>query len=366
LITKGCSEKSSPFLILVVPPKPVFFHMQIQENVSLKTYNTFGIHAIARWFTVFRSTQALANIFEDLPRLIGNNDLLILGGGSNVLFTKDFSGLVLKNEIPGIGKIREDEDYVYVKAGAGVNWHQLVMYCIDNNLGGMENLSLIPGCTGASPMQNIGAYGVELKDVFHSLEAFHIQDKTTLTFELSDCEFGYRESVFKHRCKGQFIILNVTFRLTKTHVYNIEYGAIKQELEKMNVSELSIRAISQAIINIRQSKLPNPAVIGNAGSFFKNPEISAENYNKLRQRFPQMIAYALDCGNYKLAAGWLIEQCGWKGYREGDAGVHAQQALVLVNYGQASGSQIFQLSQQILESVQEKFDITLQREVNII
>lgn len=340
--------------------------MIIHQNISLKPYNTFGIDAVAKWFVPFRSAEDLPEILEHFSEVIAQNKLLILGGGSNILLTQNYNGLVLKNEIPGIEIINEDDNYVYVKAGAGVAWHPLVMYCIDNNLGGMENLSLIPGCTGASPMQNIGAYGVELKDVFYSLEAYHLGEKTNITFGLDDCEFGYRESVFKHRYKGQFVILNVTFRLFKKHVFNIEYGAIKQELEKMQVQELSIQAISQAVINIRRSKLPDPAVIGNAGSFFKNPEISADKYEKLRQRFPQMVAYALSNGNHKLAAGWQIEQCGWKGYRQGDAGVHAQQALVLVNYGSASGHQIFELSRQIMDSVKEKFSVQLQQEVNII
>lgn len=340
--------------------------MIIHQNVSLKTYNTFGIDAATRWFVSFQSTEKISEILEYFQNTVPQDKLLILGGGSNMLLTQNFNGLVLRNEIPGIEKITEDENYVYVKAGAGVNWHQLVMFCIDENLGGMENLSLIPGCTGASPMQNIGAYGVEIKDIFHSLEAYHLHDKKTITFSVNDCAFGYRESVFKQQYKGQFIILNVTFRLTKKHVFHIEYGAIKQELEKMNVIDLSIRIISQAVINIRRSKLPDPAVIGNAGSFFKNPEISVEKMEELRRHFPNIVAYTVSNGNFKLAAGWLIEQCGWKGYRQGDAGCHAQQALVLVNYGQATGDQIYKLSQQILESVQEKFSIILQREVNII
>ncbi len=340
--------------------------MQIIHNISLRPYNTFGIDAAAHWFATFQSAKALSEILEHFPHVIFEKKLLIIGGGSNILLTKNFDGLVLKNEIPGIEKIRENENEVYIKAGAGVNWHQLVMHCIDENLGGVENLSLIPGCTGASPMQNIGAYGVELKDVFYSLEAYHLQDKKVVTFGLQDCAFGYRESVFKQQYKGQFIILNVTFRLSKKHVFHIEYGAIKQELEKMNIAELSIQTVSQAVINIRRSKLPDPAVIGNAGSFFKNPEITAEKKEDLQQHFPGMVAYALGNGNYKLAAGWLIEQCGWKGYRQGDAGCHAQQALVLVNYGHATGQQILTLSQNIVDSVQEKFGVTLQREVNVI
>jgi len=242
----------------------------------------------------------------------------------------------------------------------------LVVHCIGNNWAGMENLSLIPGNTGASPMQNIGAYGVEIKDVFHELEAFHLETKKMVTFNLKDCEFGYRESVFKRKLKNQFVIVSVTFRLNKKPVFNTSYGAIEQELEAMGITELSINAISQAVINIRSSKLPDPAVIGNAGSFFKNPEIPVEHFETLKKEFPALVGYPLANGDVKLAAGWLIEQCGWKGYRKGDAGCHAKQALVLVNYGKATGAEIYALSTSIINSVQEKFGVGLEREVNII
>ncbi len=351
-------------LLLLSLPTPKLPTMNIQENVSLKRYNTFGIEAIARYFSSFQSVVELEELLENLPA--NANHQMVLGGGSNILLTQNFDGLVLKNEIGGIETVTEDANHVYLKAGAGVNWHQLVLHTIERNLGGMENLSLIPGCTGASPMQNIGAYGVEIKDVFHSLEAYDLQDKTVVTFSVNDCQFGYRESVFKRKYRGRFVILNVTFRLMKQPLFNIEYGAIRLELEKMQVQQLSVQAISQAVINIRSSKLPNPAVIGNGGSFFKNPEVTNNFFFELKQHFPGIIAFPLENGNTKLAAGWLIEQCGWKGYRQGDAGCHAQQALVLVNYGQATGHQIFELSQQILDSVHEKFGVTLEREVNII
>ena len=282
------------------------------------------------------------------------------------MFTKNFDGLVLKNELQGIEKIKEDEACVYVKAGAGVTWHQLVVHCISNNYAGMENLSLIPGNTGASPMQNIGAYGVEIKDVFYELEAFHLQEKGIVVFNLNDCEFGYRESVFKRKLKGQFVIMSVTYRLQKKPVFNTSYGAIEQELEAMGIKELSIQSISQAVINIRSSKLPNPSEIGNAGSFFKNPEIAGDSFEQLKINFPEIVGYELPNGNVKLAAGWMIEQCGWKGYRKGDAGCHARQALVLVNYGKATGGEIYALSEEIIHSVQEKFGVVLEREVNII
>ncbi len=340
----------------------------IQENISLKKYNTFGIDVIARYLSTFTNVDELNDLLEfNQPSTINHQpSMLILGGGSNMLLTKNYDGLVLKNEIHGIELIKEDEQHVYVKAGAGVNWHQLVVHCIGNNWAGMENLSLIPGNTGASPMQNIGAYGVEIKDVFYELEAFHLETKKAATFNLKDCEFGYRESVFKRKFKNQFVIISVTFRLYKKPIFNTSYGAIEQELEVMGITELSIQSVSQAVINIRSSKLPDPAVIGNAGSFFKNPEVPFAHFEILKKEFPAMVGYTLPNGNVKLAAGWLIEQCGWKGYRKGDAGCHAKQALVLVNYDNASGAEIYALSTSIINSVQEKFGVGLEREVNII
>ena len=290
---------------------------------------------------------------------------LILGGGSNILFTKNFDGIVLKNEIKGIEKVKEDDESVYIKAGAGENWHSFVLYCIKNNWAGIENLSLIPGNVGASPMQNIGAYGVEIREVFHELKAFHLHEKTNYSFALKDCEFGYRESIFKRRYKNEFVILNVTYRLKKTPAFNTSYGAIEQELEKMGVTKISIAAISQAVINIRSSKLPDPKEIGNAGSFFKNPSVSKDKFEKLKSEFPSIVGYENPDHTMKLAAGWLIEQCGWKGYRSGDVGIHARQALVLVNYGNAQGNDIFALSESVINSVVEKFDVLLEREVNI-
>ncbi|MEO6734385.1 MAG: UDP-N-acetylmuramate dehydrogenase [Ferruginibacter sp.] len=340
----------------------------IHENFSLKKYNTFGIDALARYFSSFTNMDELKELLEfNQPSTINHQpSTLILGGGSNILFTKNFGGLVIKNEVHGIDKINEDEEHVFIKAGAGVNWHQLVVHCINNNWAGMENLSLIPGNTGASPMQNIGAYGVEIKDIFFELEAFHLHENKIVKFNLNDCEFGYRESVFKQKFKNEFAIINVTFRLSKNPKLNTSYGAIEQELAAMQVTELSIQAISQAIINIRSSKLPDPAEIGNAGSFFKNPEIAADHFEKLKNNFPKIVGYTLPNGKIKLAAGWLIEQCGWKGYRKGDAGCHAKQALVLINYGNAKGGEILLLSQEIIASVNEKFNVLLEKEVNII
>ncbi|TAH01477.1 MAG: UDP-N-acetylmuramate dehydrogenase [Sphingobacteriales bacterium] len=333
--------------------------MQFAVHVDLKPYNTFGLAATAQYFAKLSSVEQLSNLNTDAP-------VLVLGGGSNLLFRDNINGFVVKNEIMGIDLIREDADHVYVRAGAGENWHGFVEHCIANGWCGVENLALIPGCVGASPMQNIGAYGVEIKDVFHSLEAWHLQDKELHSFSLEDCAFGYRESVFKRKYKGQYIITHVTYRLRKTPEYHISYGAIQQELEHMGAQELSIRAVADAVISIRKSKLPDPAVIGNAGSFFKNPEIPAETFVALKLQFPDIIGYPTFSGMVKLAAGWLIERAGWKGYRKGDAGVHAKQALVLVNYGGATGDEIFHLSEEILHSINAQFGVQLEREVNII
>ena len=336
--------------------------MQVLQNYPLKKHNSFGIDILANSFATFSHEYEL----QQLLKKPGQNKLLILGGGSNLLFTSDFNGLVIKNEIKGIEKTGEDADHVYIQAGAGENWHAFVMYCITHGYAGVENLSLIPGNVGASPMQNIGAYGVELKDVFHELEAMHVTDLSTRTFTRTDCAFGYRESIFKNKYRDAFVILNVTFKLKKIPDFNTSYGALQEELEKMKVTALSIRLISDAVINIRKSKLPDPAAIGNAGSFFKNPEIGRAQYLELKSRYPAIVGYELENGMVKLAAGWLIEQCGWKGFRRGDAGCHAKQALVLVNYGSAKGSEIYQLSEEILESVKEKFGVVLEREVNIV
>ncbi len=335
--------------------------MEIKYNVPLKPFHTFGINVFAKEFASFGNTDTLKEILEYNK----SGKMMILGGGSNVLFTKNYNGLILKNEIPGIEIISADGETVLVKAGAGVNWHSFVMFCLNNNLAGVENLALIPGNVGASPMQNIGAYGVEIKDVFHSLTALDIADKTTTIFNNNECKFGYRESVFKHELKNRFVITDVIFRLQTKPVFHTSYGAIDAELKKMKLQELSIQAIAQAVINIRSSKLPDPKLIGNSGSFFKNPEIEPDQYEQLQKNFPAIVAYKTGRG-FKLAAAWLIEQCGWKGFREGDAGCHIQQPLVLVNYGNATGEQILSLSERIIDSVHTKFNIILEREVNVL
>jgi UDP-N-acetylmuramate dehydrogenase len=291
--------------------------------------------------------------------------LLILGGGSNVLFTKDFEGIVLRNGLSGRELISEDEESAIVKGGAGENWHQFVLWCIASGFSGIENLSLIPGSLGAGPMQNIGAYGVELCEHFHSLQAYHIQEKEVHTFNLAECGFGYRESVFKRKLKNQYVIVSVNLKLNKKPNFRTTYGAIEQELEKMGITELSVQAVSDAVVNIRRSKLPDPAQIGNAGSFFKNPVIALSHFDELKLRYPDIVSYPAGENMVKVPAGWLIEKSGWKGKTIGNYGVHKLQALVLVNYGGAKGQEILNLSTEIIEDISNKFGILLEREVNI-
>lgn len=335
----------------------------IASHVDLKPYNTFGIQVFAQEFATFDSAAQL----HQLVSANREKELFILGGGSNILFTKDFSGLILRNEIMGKEVTQEDETHVYIKSGAGKNWHQFVLYCIENNWGGIENLSLIPGSIGASPMQNIGAYGVEIKDVFHELEAYHIPTGEIKTFSHQECAFGYRESVFKRALKGQFVILNVTYKLTKNnHTLKTTYGDIEAELSSKNIISPTIRDISNAVIAIRQSKLPDPKEIGNAGSFFKNPVVKKSLLENIKKNYPNVPSYPIDDQHIKLPAGWLIDTAGWKGKRIDNHGVHTKQALVLVNYSDALGQQIYDLSTAILEDIYAKFGVELEREVNIL
>lgn len=338
--------------------------VKILENVSLKHLNTFGIEAYAKWFVEIESMEDLLELIQD--KIFKDSERLIVGGGSNLLFTKNFEGLVIKNSIKGIKVVKEDAEFAEVQSAAGEVWHDFVMWCIGKNLGGLENLSLIPGCVGAGPMQNIGAYGVELKDVFTELEAVDLSTGEKRIFNKAQCKFGYRESVFKHELKNKFIITSVTFRLSKKPKINTSYGAISAELQSMNVQNPGIKEVSQAVINIRNSKLPNPKIIGNAGSFFKNPEIESSVFKNLKARFSGLVAYEMENGKYKLAAGWLIEKCELKGFVKGQAAVHDKQALVLVNKGKATGAEIYSLSEYVLEAVFSKFGIELEREVNII
>lgn len=333
-----------------------------QKNVQLKNFNTFGLEATASNFFAFASIEELKLALKqkgDLP-------LLILGGGSNVLLTQDFDGLVLKNELKGIDVVKESDDHIWVEAQAGEDWHEFVLTAIENNWAGLENMSLIPGTMGAAPMQNIGAYGLEIKNVFESLKALEISTLETHEFSNADCQFGYRESIFKKEAKGKYIITSVTLRLNKTPDFNISYGAIKDTLEEMNVTELSIKAVSDAVIQIRQSKLPDPAKIGNSGSFFKNPEIDKIDHEGLKAEFPSIPGYELPGKRVKIPAAWLIEQAGWKGKTFGEIGVHKKQPLVLVNYGGGKGSDIKDLAYKIKDSVSAKFGIELTPEVNII
>lgn len=336
--------------------------MVIQENVSLLHFNTFGIEAKARRLVRVNSEDELRSVLID-PAL--RSDLrLVLGGGSNILFTRDVDGLVIHNDIDGISTTEHTDGDVLVTAGAGVVWHDLVMFCVQKGLGGIENMSLIPGRVGAAPMQNIGAYGVELKDVFHSLRAMRVADGSVRVFSGPECRFGYRESVFKHRLAGQFIITSVTLILNRSAKLNTSYGAIATELASVGVASPTMADVSRAVIRIRQSKLPDPAVLGNAGSFFKNPVVSHEKFEELRLRFPDIPSYPAPDG-VKLAAGWLIEQCGWKGKRVGNTGCHAQQALVIVNHGGATGHEIHQHSLNVVLSVTDRFGVELEREVNL-
>ncbi len=338
--------------------------MSILQNVSIKELNTFGLNIQSSYFTSIHDVSEIHSVLHS-KECIGKK-YMILGGGSNVLFIHDFEGLILRNELRGIHIVNEDENYVWVKVASGEVWHELVLWSIDRNLGGIENLSLIPGSVGAGPMQNIGAYGVELKDVFYELEAMNLKTFEMETFSKLDCKFGYRESVFKHEFKDQYFISSVTFQLNKNPRINISYGAISQELRKMVVGNPTVKDVSDAVIHIRKSKLPDPKILGNSGSFFKNPEIETEQFNSLKENFPAIVGYPLPNNKMKLAAGWLIEQCGWKGKRIGETGSHKDQALVLVNYGNATGNEIYALALQIKQSVFEKFGVVIEPEVNII
>ncbi|MCB0769191.1 MAG: UDP-N-acetylmuramate dehydrogenase [Flavobacteriales bacterium] len=338
--------------------------MQILRDAELQPFNTFGIAARAERLARFNSADQLRALLAS-PELVGMPHL-ILGGGSNVLFTHDVAGAVLLNEVPGIEVVKEDLDHVWVRAGAGVVWHDLVEHCVAHGWGGIENLSLIPGKVGAAPMQNIGAYGVEIKDTFDSLEAFRITSGEVVTFDREACRFGYRESIFKREAKGLYAILHVTFKLSKYPALNTSYGNIRDELERMGINDPTIKDVSAAVIAIRRSKLPDPAVLGNAGSFFKNPVVPNTLVDGIRSDHPDVVAYPAGPGQSKLAAGWLIEKAGWKGRRLGDHGVHDRQALVLVNHGGATGAAILELSEQVLRSVHERFGVELEREVNIL
>lgn len=337
--------------------------MQIQNNISLKPYNTFGIDALAKHFV------SVDNI-DDLKAVLSLKtypNKLILGGGSNMLLTKNQDALVVHVNIKGITIVFEDENTATVKANAGENWHEFVLWCLKHGFGGLENLSLIPGNVGTAPIQNIGAYGVELKDTFVSCEGISLETKNIKSFSKTDCNFGYRNSIFKQQEKGNYVITNVSFKLTKkAHTLNINYGSITTQLEEMDVANPTIQDVSKAVIAIRESKLPNPKDIGNSGSFFKNPIVSKAHYSTLVENFPEMPSYKISDDEIKIPAGWLIEKAGFKGKRFGDYGVHKKQALVLVNYGNAKGSDILNLSKLIQKTIKRLFGISIEAEVNIL
>ena len=333
--------------------------MQLLQNISLKPYNTFGIDVQAEYFTELNDIFDLSEI-TDLPQ-----EKHILGGGSNILLTHPVSGLVIHNKLKGITIEKEDDNNVWINVQAGEVWHDVVIYAINKGLGGLENLALIPGTAGASPMQNIGAYGAEVKDTIESVTFWYWKEKVFLTYNNRDCAFGYRDSIFKSKFKERAFITSVVYKLSKKPVYNTSYGAVAQELEHMGVYELSAKAIAYAVMNIRNSKLPDPKKIGNAGSFFKNPTITKRHFDLLLTKYQSIPSYPVSGDLIKIPAGWLIERCGWKGYKRGDAGVHAKQGLVLVNYGSAKGTEIWKLSSEIVKSVKEQFNIELEREVQV-
>jgi UDP-N-acetylmuramate dehydrogenase len=336
--------------------------MTIHENISLKPYNTFGIEVNTKFFIELMSEEDTFSFFSSADEY--PHPFLFLGGGSNMLFTKDFPGTVVRLCTKGITIEEEDDDSVLVRAASGENWDDLVKFCVGKGWGGLENLSMIPGNVGTGPIQNIGAYGVEIKDVIFDIEAIHLETLEKVVLSMEQCEFGYRDSIFKGKEKGKYFILNVSFRLSKHPELKLDYGTICDELKIMNRLNPTISDVREAVCRIRGRKLPDPVKIGNAGSFFKNPVISKDQFLRLKEQYPAVISYP-QANGCKIAAGWLIEQCGWKGKRYGDAGVHDTQALVLVNYGKATGEEILSLGYRIIDSVEKKFGIRLEPEVNI-
>lgn len=337
--------------------------LEVKSQVNIQSLNTFRLASTAAHITILQDESILPNIPQ---HPLFKHGLIILGSGSNIIFSNTPQQWIIKNELKGIFIEKETDEHIWIRVKGGENWHSFVMYCVQHNYAGIENLSLIPGTVGASPIQNIGAYGVEVKDVITKVKCYHFADNCYYEFNNAACQFGYRESIFKSNYKNEIIVTDVTFQLHKTPSYHTAYGMIKEELERMNIQELSIQAISQAVINIRSSKLPDPSKIGNAGSFFKNPIISIDLYNTLQKSYPNMPGYKVaDSSLIKIPAAYLIEQAGWKGYKEGAIGVHEKQPLVLVNYGGGEGSNIIALSERIIADITAKFCITLEREVQI-
>ena len=335
----------------------------ILHKYSLKNYNTFGIAAKAKYFASFSSEAELTALLKN--NICKTEPLFILGGGSNILLTQDFEGIVLANNIKGIDVISEDEQSISIEVGAGEVWHDFVLWSINQNLSGIENLALIPGLVGASPMQNIGAYGTEVKDVITKVSYIEIETGLQKEITTSECNFGYRNSIFKEELRGKVVITKVVYKLSKTPLNNIKYGAITEELKRLK-KQPSPASIAQAVINIRSSKLPDPKVLGNSGSFFKNPIIKTSQFEEMKKEFPEMVGYTISESKTKIAAGWLIDNAGLKGYRKADAGVHENQALVLVNYGNATGTEIINLAKEVQQKVKEKYGISIEPEVNIL
>ena len=337
--------------------------MNIHHNFSLKNHNTFGIDAKAKKFVAVHTVDELKTILNEYS----TEKIFVLGGGSNMLLTQDIDALVIHIDLKGIKILKEDDDFVWIEGMAGEVWHEFVLWTIEKNFGGLENMSLIPGNVGTTPVQNIGAYGTEIKDTFVSCDALNIQTQETKTFSKAECQFGYRESIFKHEVKNQYIITSVVFKLTKkNHKINTSYGDITKELEKHHITSPSLKDVSNAVISIRQSKLPDPKELGNSGSFFKNPIISKTEFEKIQALHPEMPHYIISETEVKVPAGWLIEKAGFKGKRFGDAGVHKNQALVLVNYGQATGQEILNVSKDIQSTILREFGIAIEAEVNVI
>ena len=337
--------------------------MEFQKNISLKEFNTFGMDVNCSLFYNITSENEIINILDSDE--YQNNKYLILSGGSNLLFTTDFDGLILKNNIKGVEVVFEDNNHTYLKVGAGENWHDFVLWTIKQGLSGLENMSLIPGNVGTAPIQNIGAYGVEVKEVITKVRGINLEEKKLFILSNVDCDFKYRDSIFKNKLKDKIIITEVIFKLSREAQHNTKYGAILEELQNLGL-EISTTNISKAVISIRERKLPNPKELGNSGSFFKNPIINNTQFSELQKKFSEIVGYKNSETETKIAAGWLIEQCGWKGYRKGDAGVHKNQALVLVNYGNAKGEEIISLAKEIQQSIKDKFGIDIHPEVNII
>lgn len=339
--------------------------MRKYDHPSLQRFNTFGIDEVANEVWVLETEADVVEFAKDAAAV--SRLKLILGGGSNLLLTGPVDGLVAYVALRGKQVVQQSDDRVLLEVKAGENWHETVRWTVESGFGGLENLSLIPGQVGTAPVQNIGAYGVELKDHFHSLDGIELGTGKAMSFTKEECQFGYRDSIFKHEWKGKFIITAVRFELTvKDHAIRTEYGAIQAQLDEWNITSPTIDDVSKAVIAIRQSKLPNPAEIGNSGSFFKNPVVPMADYERVKAEYPEVVAYPAGEGKMKLAAGWLIEKAGWKGFREGDAGVHTKQALVLVNYGNARGAEVWNLAQRIIADIHERFGISLEAEVNIL